>query len=70
MEIYKAPGKSGRVYHVFGGKTKIDDAIEEAARYQKVAKSRMKAVVVWIKGDDLYTEKVSKAKQAIAVVRR
>ena len=70
MEIWKEPGESGKAYHVFDSKTNKNEAIAEAARHQKIARAKMEAITVYIKGDDLYLEKVKGGKKALAVVRK
>lgn len=70
MEIYKEPGQSGKVYHVFDAKTKKEDAIAEAARYQKIARARMEVIPVYLDGDDLHLEAKKGRKKAIAAVRK
>lgn len=73
MEIWKEPGQSGKVYHVFPTSQKKgyeDEIIAEAARYQKIARARMEVIPVYLTGDSLHLEPVKGRKKALAVVRK
>lgn len=70
MEIYKGAGKTGRVYYVFGISVKVEEVIREVARLRKVSPSRLKTISVYVKGDELYLERVEGSRLKIAVTGR
>lgn len=70
MEIYKEAGKTGRVYYVFGISVKAEEAIHEGARHRKVSPSRLKTIPVYVKGNELFLERVEGGKLKVAVTGR
>ena len=70
--VYREGGNNSKHYFVFDAKNTKQTvaAIKTIATDKKVKSEHLEAIPVWIKGDDLYLEKVSNSKKMLAVVRR
>lgn len=64
-EIWKEPGKTGKVYMVYPQKVKEEDAIKEPATEKHIKKSDLKAVTGWTYKGELYICKDAPAKKAV-----
>lgn len=62
-EIWKEPGKTGRVFVVYPQKVKEEDAIKETAAEKHIKKSDLKAVTGWTHKGELYICKDAPAKK-------
>lgn len=62
MDIFKAAGQNGKVYYVFPYKVDPDKAIAEAAHASKNARHKMQIIPVWVKGDELYLDTLTRLK--------
>lgn len=64
-EVWKEPGKTGKVYVVYPQKVKEEDAIKETATEKHIKKSDLQAVTGWTYKDELYIGEIAPAKKAV-----